>query len=75
LDRVEGWEISIGGRGIIGPSDRIEEIERHVENGCWIYSATGWIRQESLVFATIARTTANARAAAQQERRSVSTIA
>jgi len=28
LDRVEGWEISIGGPGIIGPSDRIEEIER-----------------------------------------------
>lgn len=24
------------------PSDRVEEIERHVENGGWVYSTTGW---------------------------------
>jgi hypothetical protein len=38
---LEGWEVRTDGP-IVGPADRIDEIERHVERGCWILSTTGW---------------------------------
>lgn len=47
---MEGWEIRTDGPGISGPSDRIEEIERHVENGCWVYSTTGWTADGTRLF-------------------------
>lgn len=47
---MEGWEIRTDGPGISGPSDRIEQIERHVENGCWVYSTTGWTAEGTRLF-------------------------
>lgn len=47
---IEGWEIRTDGPGISGPGDRIEEIERHVENGCWVYSTTGWTADGTRLF-------------------------
>lgn len=47
---MDGWEIRTDGPGIVGPGDRIEEIERHVENGCWIYSTTGWTAEGTRLF-------------------------
>lgn len=43
LSRFEltGWELRQGGR-INYPSDRADEVRRHLEAGCWIYSGTGW---------------------------------
>jgi hypothetical protein len=37
---MDGWRIETGPLSV--PSDREQEIERHVENGCWVYSTTGW---------------------------------
>lgn len=37
---MDGWRIETGPLSV--PSDREKEIERHVENGCWVYSTTGW---------------------------------
>ena len=47
---MEGWEIRTDGPGISGPGDRMEEIERHVENGCWVYSTTGWTADGTRMF-------------------------
>jgi hypothetical protein len=47
---MENWEIRTDGPGISGPSDRIEEIERHVDNGCWVYTTTGWTDAGKRVF-------------------------
>lgn len=47
---MEGWEVRTDGPGISGPSDRIEEIERHVENGCWVYTTTGWTGEGTRLF-------------------------
>lgn len=37
---MDGWKVERGSLSV--PSDRMEEIERHVENGCWVYSTSGW---------------------------------
>lgn len=37
---MEDWRIETGSLSV--PVDRAEEIESHVENGCWVYSTTGW---------------------------------
>jgi len=37
---MEGYRIENGPLSV--PNDRGEEIERHVDNGCWVYSMTGW---------------------------------
>ncbi len=39
---AEGWELRTDGSISYGPSDRMDEIMRHVDQGCWIYSGTGW---------------------------------
>ena len=44
LDR---WERRTG--RISGPSDRMEEIEAHVADGCWIYSGMGWTAEGVLI--------------------------
>jgi hypothetical protein len=36
-----GWELRTGGP-IGGPIDRLDEVQRHVRDGCFIYSGTGW---------------------------------
>lgn len=46
---MERWEIR-SDAGIAAPNDRIEEIERHVENGCWVYSTTGWTGEGTRLF-------------------------
>lgn len=37
----ENWELRTDGP-IGGPIERIDEIQRHVDAGCFIYSGTGW---------------------------------
>lgn len=37
-----GWEIRTDGSTSYGPDERIDEIERHVAEGCAIYAGTGW---------------------------------
>lgn len=45
---VEGYRIESG--PLSAPSDRVDEIERHVANGCWVYSTTGWTADGTRVF-------------------------
>jgi hypothetical protein len=45
---MEGWRIETGSLSV--PTDRAEEIERHVENGCWVYSTTGWTADGTRMF-------------------------
>jgi hypothetical protein len=45
---MEGYRIESGSLSV--PSDRVEEIERHVANGCWVYSTTGWTADGTRVF-------------------------
>jgi hypothetical protein len=40
---LNGWEVRTDGP-IGGPAERMDEIMRHVEQGCWIYSTTGWTK-------------------------------
>jgi len=44
-----GWELRIGGR-INAPSERMEEVLRHIDAGCWIYSGTGWSADGTRLF-------------------------
>lgn len=44
----EAWKIEPG--SLSAPSDRYEEIERHVENGCWVYSTSGWTADGTRLF-------------------------
>lgn len=37
-----GWEVRTDGSTSYGPDERIDEIERHVAEGCAIYAGTGW---------------------------------
>jgi len=41
--RIESGPLSV-------QSDRVEEIERHVDDGCWVYSTTGWTADGTRVF-------------------------
>lgn len=45
---VEGYRIESGSLSV--PSDRAEEIQRHVDNGCWVYSTTGWTADGTRMF-------------------------
>ncbi len=45
---MEGYKIENGSLSV--PSDRADEIERHVENGCWVYSTTGWTADGTRLF-------------------------
>jgi hypothetical protein len=45
----DGWEIRRGS-GVAGPGDRIEEIKRHVDRGCWIYRGTGWTEEGARLY-------------------------
>lgn len=45
---MDGWRIETGPLSV--PSDREKEIERHVENGCWVYSTTGWTADGTRLF-------------------------
>lgn len=36
-----GWEIQNDGP-VGGPLGRLDEVERHVEAGCYVYAGTGW---------------------------------
>lgn len=48
--RMENWKIETSSGSPAVPIDRAEEIERHVENGCWVYSTTGWTADGTRVF-------------------------
>jgi len=42
LSGTEGWELRTDG-GLAGPNEMtVEEVQRHWDAGCWIYSGTGW---------------------------------
>lgn len=45
---MEGYRIESGPLSV--PSDRVAEIERHVDDGCWVYSTTGWTADGARVF-------------------------
>lgn len=45
---MENWKIEAGSLAL--PLDRANEIERHVESGCWVYSTTGWTADGTRVF-------------------------
>jgi hypothetical protein len=45
---MEGWRIETGPLSV--PSDREDEIERHVDNGCWVYSMMGWTADGTRLF-------------------------
>lgn len=45
---MAGYKIETGPLSV--PSERVEEIERHVEDGCWVYSTTGWTAEGTRVF-------------------------
>lgn len=45
---MEGYKIENGSLSVA--SDRADEIERHVENGCWVYSTTGWTADGTRLF-------------------------
>jgi hypothetical protein len=47
---MENWKIETSSGAPAVPIDRAEEIERHVENGCWVYSTTGWTADGTRVF-------------------------
>lgn len=42
---MDGWKIEAGPLSV--PSDRVEEIERHVENGCWVLLDDGMDRRRN----------------------------
>lgn len=48
--RMENWKVETSSGSPAVPIDRAEEIERHVENGCWVYSTTGWTADGTRVF-------------------------
>lgn len=45
---MEDWRIESGSISV--PNDRVEEIEHHVANGCWVYSGTGWRADGTRIF-------------------------
>jgi len=45
---LEDWRVESGSLSV--PTDRAEEIERHVANGCWVYSGTGWRADGTRIF-------------------------
>lgn len=45
---MDGWKVERGSLSV--PSDRMEEIERHVEDGCWVYSTSGWTADGTPLF-------------------------
>jgi hypothetical protein len=45
-----GWEIRTDGSTSYGPSDRIEEVERHIAEGCAIYAGTGWTAEGARLY-------------------------
>lgn len=47
---MENWKIETSSGSPAVPIDRAEEIERHVANGCWVYSTTGWTADGTRVF-------------------------
>lgn len=47
---MESWRIETSSGSPAVPIDRAEEIERHVESGCWVYSTTGWKADGTRVF-------------------------
>jgi hypothetical protein len=46
----EAWEVRTDGSQSYGPAGRIDEINRHVEQGCWIYAGTGWTAEGLRVY-------------------------
>lgn len=44
------WEVRTDGSRSYGPAQSIDEIERHVEQGCWIYSGTGWTAEGRRIY-------------------------
>lgn len=36
-----GFDIKTDGP-LTAPVDRVDEVLRHIDNGCWVYSGTGW---------------------------------
>jgi len=45
------WELRTDG-GLAGPNEMtVEEVRRHVEAGCWIYSGTGWTADGTRIYA------------------------
>lgn len=45
---MQDWRVESGGLSV--PNDRAEQIERHVANGCWVYSTTGWRADGTRIF-------------------------
>jgi hypothetical protein len=45
---MEGYRIENGSLSV--PNDRAEEIEAHVDSGCWVYSTTGWTADGTRMF-------------------------
>lgn len=45
---MEGYRVETGSLSV--PPDRADEIERHVEKGCWVYSTTGWTADGTRMF-------------------------
>lgn len=45
---IRGYRIEPGSLTL--PSDREQEIERHVDDGCWVYSRTGWTADGTRIF-------------------------
>jgi hypothetical protein len=43
------WELRTEG-AVSGPADQIDEVERHVEAGCWIYNGTGWTAEGTRLY-------------------------
>lgn len=51
LIRLEEVNFEIRTDGPFGiPLDRVDEVLRHVEAGCWVYSGTGWTAQGRALF-------------------------
>ena len=45
---MKGYRIESGSLGV--PNDRADEIEAHVDSGCWVYSTTGWTADGTRLF-------------------------
>jgi hypothetical protein len=48
LDELR-WEIQSTGL-VGGPLNRLDEVERHVAAGCWVYTGTGWTADGTRLF-------------------------
>lgn len=45
---MTGYRVEPGSLSV--PNDRVQEVEQHVANGCWVYSTTGWTADGTRVF-------------------------